>query len=72
MPIFWTSYQDLGTVAYVFLVNSLVFIPILTLYNEILFAVFGICIQPSLINQALLSKKTQVAVNPFHQESVDE
>ena len=24
------------------------------------------------LNQALLSKKTQVAVNPFHQESVDE
>ena len=54
------------------IVYSLVFIPILTLYNEILLAVFGICIQLSLKNQALLSKKTQVAVNPFHQESVDE
>ena len=42
------------------------------MYNEILCAVFWVCIQPSLLNQALSSKKTQVAVNPFHQESVDE
>ena len=54
------------------IVYSLVFIPILTLYNEILVALFWFCIQPSLLNQALLSKKTQAAVNPFHQESVDE
>ena len=54
------------------IVYSLVFIPILTLYNEILLAVFWICIQPCLLNQALLSKNAQVAVNPFHQESVDE
>ena len=40
--------------------------------NGILLAVFGTCIQPSLLNQALLSKKTQVAANPFHQASVDE
>ena len=52
--------------------HSLVLIPILTLYNEILLAVFGICIQVSLLIQALLSKKTQVAFNPFHQEYVDE
>ena len=54
------------------IVYSLVFIPFLTFYKEILLAGFLICIQPSLLNQVLLSKKTQVAVNPFHQKSVDE